>query len=490
MSWKVDAMRVIALLWRGFLPVWLASAAAAQMVVGEPLPEPTWQTWVQGEAVAVAGERAPACTVLSFHTQARDAAAFAGDGDYLADLQRRFGDKGLVVVAVVGDGKPAGRENWPGCRIVVDQEFSTSRALTKGWTGDAGEAWPWNVVVVGKGGVVQFLGRSDSGLVDAVEATLAGREARDAELRAFQLRLDLPSSFDNVRADILGPLAQALEHAPRDGVLLGLLYLAQATKANDAAAAKKVVERATAALANEPRPLAAFVDLALRGDPRRAGLAASLKPVVHAAVAAAPNDGVVQLAFLRTLVQCGDAREVGRQSVKVRKVALATAATSLDFATILIQDSNAPVHRDLATMAIDKAAALGADPRHVLAARYGVAVRCANDGEAAHTLLEQYVKDREALITINNDCWYLMTELPTMGRFDVFAGGLAERMLEHKDGMDAFEFDTAALAMFLNGRTAEAVALQETAIQKGGGQNPEYEERLQRYKAGVLPAPR
>ncbi len=63
-------------------------------------------------------------------------------------------------------------------------------------------------------------------------------------------------------------------------------------------------------------------------------------------------------------------------------------------------------------------------------------------------------------------------------------------MLEQKEGMDYFEFDTAALAMFLVGRFAEAVSLQETAIEKGGKGNPEYTERLNRYKAGQAQPPR
>ena len=37
---------------------------------------------------------------------------------------------------------------------------------------------------------------------------------------------------------------------------------------------------------------------------------------------------------------------------------------------------------------------------------------------------------------------------------------------------------------------AEAVSLQEKAIEKGGKGNPEYTERLQRYKNAQAPAPR
>mgnify|MGYP000571783451 FL=1 len=67
---------------------------------------------------------------------------------------------------------------------------------------------------------------------------------------------------------------------------------------------------------------------------------------------------------------------------------------------------------------------------------------------------------------------------------------MQQRMLEKQSSMDYFEFDTAALAMFLVGRVADAVELQELAIEKGGKGSTEYEERLASYKAHLVPAPR
>ena len=483
-------MTVIAKLWSAIVACVFVVDAVAQVSHGTALVAPKWEKWVVGEPVPLGGEGAPVCTVYSLHTMTPMAEQFAGDGDYLSDLQRRFGERGLVVVGVVADAKADGRERWPGCRIVADLELTTSRQWTEGWVGDPDAGYPWNVLLVDRDGVVRFLGGAESGLVDAIEATLAGRDVAAGEMAAFTLRQNLQAAFDDATAEFVAPLTEAVAHAPRDGFLRGLLYLVQATKANDAVAAKKVLQESLASLAGEARPLAVFCDLALRGDARRPGLAAAIKPVLHPAAASVPNDAVVQLAFLRCLVTLGDAREVGRQSMKLKKLATATAASSLEFATILTLDQNAPVHKDLATLALDKAATLGADARLLTAARYGVATRCAGEPETGKALLETYLKDTELRASINNDCWYFMTRLPTMGRFDVFAAGLADRMLEQKEGMDYFEFDTAALAMFLVGRFADAVSLQETAILKGGKGNPEYVERLQRYKQGQQPAPR
>jgi hypothetical protein len=460
----------------------LTATATAQVHAGAKAPEPAFAKWVQGEPAPVAADGAAKCTVFAFYVRPTDVAHLASDAGYLVDLQRRFGPRGAVTVAVLAEAPATPPAGWAGCRIAVDADAQTATA----WLG----LDEMRVIALAADGTVVFTGRPESGLVDAIERTLAGEPHAEREREVQSLRELLPQGFDDATAAVLGALNDALEHAPRDGALLGLLYLAHATKANDAAAATKIVDRAVAQLAVEPRPLAAFADLALRGDRQRAGLATALRPPLEAAAKATPDDVLVQLALLRALVQLGDGRELGRRAMRARKAALATATTALDFASILTLDANAAAHKDLATIALDRAAELGAPPRLLTAARYAVAVRCAGDKDAGKLLLDGYVKDIESRVSINNDCWYLMTELATMGRFDVFASGLAERMLEQKDAMDYFEFDTAALAMFLTGRIADAIELQETAISKGGKDNPEYVERLNRYKAAPAPAPR
>jgi hypothetical protein len=462
----------------------LSTVAVAQVGFGDKAPPAAWRHWLQGEPTAFAGEAAAPCTVLAFYARPGLAAQFASDGDYLASLQRRFADRGLAVVAVVNAPDAQALANWPGCRVAADDEGE----LTNAWLGAADG--PWHVVVLDKRGRVVLLGTPESGLVDAIEATLRGEDVIAPTARASAIRVNMQVSFDDaIAADTVRALEDVLTTAPRDGLSFGLLYVTQATKRNDAGEASKVLQRASKVLADEARPLAVFADLAMRGDPGREGLATTLVPLLEVASKQTRHDVTVQLAYLRALVQAGLGREVGRHAIAVRKLVVSSASSCLDFATLLTQDKDAPVHRDLATMALDKAATLGALPRLLTAARYGVAVRCAGDTAAAKKLLDAYLEEAAA-ITINNDCWYMMTELATMGRYDAFAAGLAERMLEQRDSMDGYEFDTAALAMFLAGRVDEAVALQETAIDKGGKGNPEYTERLQRYKARLAPAPR
>jgi hypothetical protein len=303
--------------------------------------------------------------------------------------------------------------------------------------------------------------------------------------------VSLPANFDDLPAAMARDHVESvLAHAPRDGVMFGLLYLTEVAKAADVGAAERVRQRALKALADESRPLAAFADLALRGDPRSRDFAHRIAGLLQPLVAKAPNDAPLQLAYLRALVLAGDGREVGRHAMRMQKVVLGSPDHCLDFTGILVMDDNPLVHRDLAARVLAKAEQAGAAPRLLTAAKYAVALRCDEDRQRAQAILNEYLGEVEIRSQINNDCWYLMTELPTMGRFDWFAMALAERMLEQRDAMDYFEFDTAALAMFQVGRFAEAVELQETAISKGGQGNPEYAERLQRYKAKVAPAPR
>jgi hypothetical protein len=477
-------MRVMRNCYGWIAAVILSGSLSAQVVLGEPAPTATFARWLQGEPIAASGDQAPKAVVYAFYGDAASGRWFAGDGGYLADLQRRHGERGLVVVGVVGDAATPGGERWVGCRLALDE----GAAVAIAW--QLAPAPSANLVLLDAAGRVAFVGTAGAGLCDAIESVLSGRREPGRDRQVADLRLELPAGFDDLTAAAAEHLLPAVAHAPADGLLQGLLYLVQATKASDLVAALATARAAVTRMAGESRPLAVFADLALRGDPRRPELCQLLREPLQAAAQAQPHDPVVQLALLRVLVQLGLDREVGRVAMRSRKLVTVVPDHALDFASLLTLDGNAAAHRDLATLAVDAAERLQAMPRLVTAARYGIAVRCAQDRDAQKQLLDEYLKDTDMRVSINNDCWYLMTELGTMGRFDVFAAGLAERMLEQREGMDYFEFDTAALAMFLAGRGDEAIELQQEAIKKGGNGNPEYTERLARYQQAKAPAPR
>ncbi|MBX3461723.1 MAG: hypothetical protein KF830_01015 [Planctomycetes bacterium] len=456
---------------------------AAQVAPGDQAPAAAWRTWIQGEPVVLGDDARPRCAVFVFCTR-RPAAAHE-DADYLRLLQQRFADRGGVVVAVVAEvpeRRAELQQAWAGCRIAVDQGLATSVA----WLGR--ESAPGHLVVLDRQGVVRFVGLAEAGLVDAVERTLAGTQVPAAERAAAGQRLEARHGFDDAEAEALVAQCEALvAHAPRDGLAQGLLYAALATRLGSPLRALRARDAAIPLLAAEPRPLAAFADVALRSDPHDQALARALAAPLAAAAAAAPGDPVVQLAHLRALVRVGDSREVGRRAMRLQKH-LHAADRCLDFVAVLAGDAEAAVHRDLAGRLLERAEQSGADARDLAAARYAVARRCLEDAAAARRVLDAYLQGTDEG-SINNDCWYLMTDLRTMGRCDWFAAGLAERMLERQESMQSHEFDTAALALFLVGRAAEAVALQERAIALGGN-SPDYQQRLRRYQAAIPAAPK
>lgn len=464
-------------------------AAMAQQPVapppGQPAGElPRWSQWLQGEPLELGGQGAPAATVVVDHAAAPNRAAFAGDGDCFADLARRFGPRGLVVVALVAAAPASGLEHWAGCRVAVDPEAAAARH----WRLGDGRG---SVVVLDARGELVFHGTPDGGVVDAVEAVLAANGAPLAPRQVASLRSEILASFDDLSANNAAQLlGRVLAMAPHDGPMRALRYLAAAHKQNDREAAGRELRESLEVLAGEVRPLAAFADLVLRGDPRGPGVAAMLRAPLQAAAAAAPHDPVVQLAWLRALRAAGDGRELMRQALRARKVVAAAPEHCLDLVSVLVQDADPAVHRDLCSIVLKRAEELGAEARQLVALRYAVRLRCEADPAAAKELLDAYTRDTELRSTLNNDCWYFLTELRTMGRCDVFAAALAERMIEQRETLEAFEFDTAALAMFTVGRTAEAVSLQQSAIEKAGAGSPEYAERLDRYKAALAAAPR
>lgn len=467
--------------------LFLAMPAMAQAELGAMVAAPHWQQWLRGDAIEFAQpmpDDAPPCTVWAFYSQLPH--LLSADGDYLSQVQARYAERGVRVVAVVKGEHADGLDRLLGCSVVVDDAARTEMAWAV-----ANATSRTNSVVLNHDGTIAFLGRPGAGLVDAIDDVLAGEQDLVLAGRARGTRLLLPGMFDDATGKETVELLQPLvKFAPRDGLLNGLLYLTLATKANDEPAARKHLQAAVQQLRAEARPLAVFADLVLRGDARRTTVVAMLRPALKQAAAAAKADPVVQLAYLRVLIMAGDGREAGRQAMRIRKGVTETGAGCLDYATLLARDENPQIHADLATLTLNKAEKLGADPRLLAAARYIVALRCAGDELAAKRIMTVYLNDPDMRVGLNNDSWYFMTSLPTMGRFDWFAVGLVERMLDERESMDYFELDTAALAMFLVGRVTAAVSLQEEALKNAGKASPGYRERLVRYQAHLTAAPR
>ena len=400
--------------------------------------------------------------------------ALPGDVAYLEALAASYAAHGVRVVIVAPSVAVAGVARLQACDVVDAEAFGAEPAWRQHLLANGGRI----TLSVDEGPVV-FTGAPGCGLVDALDRALTNQCDFDEQRRARRWRARLSASYDDLESSAtVRLLAPMVEQGPRDGLLQGLLYLTLATKANDLEAARAARVRAVEAMAGSPRALAVFADLALRGDPFRVGLSSGLRPALERAARQAPEDPRVLLALLRALVVERDGRAVGRLAMVSRAAVSRTAGGCLDFAMTLAGAETPEVHRYLVESALEQAERLGADRRLLTAARYVSALRCATDEQAAAELLATYLREQDDIYTRNNDAWGLLTDLETLGRFDLFAAGLIAPLLEDCPAMDYFELDTAALAMFRVGRLAEAVELQGSALQQGGRQEAAYRARM------------
>lgn len=443
--------------------------AVAQVEPGTALPRRP------GDAAVADGVAA----VVYWCGDGRRAAVARAEAPCGAALARRHAGASVDFVAVVDDEVAA-------VPVGFRQLVETTGAAASWFTADD----PSFVVVVDRRGIVRFVGEPHAGLVDALAAALADRDDVDAARAARDCRRRFGRSLFDLRAPAVAPLHAAVAHAPRDGQLRGMLYLVAAIGCRDAALAERLADAALAALGDEPRALAAFLDLAMRGEVRKAEFARRALAAATRAATLAADDAAVQLAVLRLHVHVGDHREVGRRAIAARRLVRDDAAGCLELAAILAEGPEPAVHADLAALVVDRAAALRGEPRALAAARYGALVRCAGDAAAGARVLDGYLAQRDSQIRSNNDCWRLLTDQRSMGRWTPFAAGLAERMAADGSGLAYFECDTVALAMFLSGRGDDAIACAELAVARAGAAGGEYADRLRWYREAQAPAPR
>lgn len=450
-----------------------AAALSAQVAPGDALP------WPGGAAAALAGTPAATARCVVWRSGAGvRAGRWARDESWFAEERARRRLPQFAVVAVV---PPTAAGRLPAADVVVVDAADAAAS----WFRVAEE----HVVVTGPDGVVRFVGSPGAGLDDAVDDAVAGRCDLAGARLAHDCRRTAARDFDAMSAAFAEPVASALAHAPRDGLLHALRYLVAATKADAPAAARTFAADSVAKLTATPQALAVFVDVAVRGAHAKVELAAAVAPAMAAAAATAPADFAVQLAHLRVLGLCGEGRAFGRQAVRVRRLAHDDGAACLELAAVLADGARAPIYGDFAAGVVARAADLQAEPRWLAAARFAVAWNCRGDAAAAQSVVADYTA-RAAHISLNNDCWYLLTDLATSGRFDPFAAALADVMAGDPEALDYFECDTVASAYFAVGRTADAVAFAARAVARGGADVPAYGERLRRYQQALATAVR
>ncbi|MGE3174004.1 MAG: hypothetical protein AB7O97_15365 [Planctomycetota bacterium] len=444
-------------------------AAAAQESPAQEPPAPGTR-WGEGRLLHVRERPAGEPRWTLWVTYASPTALLPDHASWLAELQSRYADRAVRVVVAAPDAAPVAAAK-PGFDV-VDLKLPEGAMLA-----------PVECALMAGGGggePVVAWGHVD-GARDRLEAALDGEVERTA-----------PGEVDDLIDSLLyaagdggqtqEPFDHCVQKLPLSGRTHGGKLLFHWWSQGDYAAARATFDRALEQLAGESVPLVVFADLALRGDRTDRAMAQRLAMALAPAAAGAADGVLTQLVYLRALLRAGQDRMAGRVAAVLPKLLEGRPLDQLVFAETLMEAEEPAAHRDLAERALARARAGDVDARWAFAAEHEIVARCGGD---TGPVLQRYRAGGGWSNSLNNDAWYLSTELPSMGRFPTLALAQVETMVEQDgDRMSYGNMDTVALVMFLNGRYQRAVELQTRAAQAAAG-DPRYQGRLRRFEAAL-----
>ena len=401
--------------------------------------------------------------------------AFVDQFQYLADLQRRFAERGIAVAVAMP--APAAKRLASRTPVFGVASFAASEPAPRVARVPSLGA----MAVLCKSGMAGPLAWSAlDGAVDLLQAVVDDKLDSDVLLQvADTVEGLLANVIDS--GDLAAQVEQCVAAWPRSGRVRAMAVLFQFWSKGDLEAAHKAFEEGVKALAGEGVPMVHFADLVLRGDRYDARHAKALAVLLGPLAAASPDGVFTQLVYLRALLHAGQDRIAGRTAAMLPKHLEGRPWDQLVFAETLMEANTPGAFRDLAEKAM-AAVAAGIDARWLCALRHKVLVRC-GDLEAAEKLMVEYRAKNANAAGLNNDAWYMMVRPESLGRFDTMALAQCEEMQRQAGaGLSNNSKDTVALALFLNGKLEEAVELQ-TAATAASGNNPRYVGRLSRFEA-------
>ena len=468
------------------LAAWLPAQEPVQEQPGDgELPV---KTWLSGGPVRLQGANAAKLVLLAWLPPRQPLDNLQ---EPLATLQRRLGEAGLRVVALL--------HKAPAAPLPPASPFAVGLGFEELDPNAAGLFMPARAYLVASAGpawVGTFANGPGRIAARMLDGSLAGDDLE--QFVALQHQILDSDDFGFEYGDgrlLLQGVDKLLAENRADGMAWALRYCVAVMKLADGKLAAETLQGALAALVDEPLALGAFADLVLRTDLFGPELGQRLWPVLTQACPLAPLDRTLQLATLRALVRAAKDREVGRRAQQLRKQFDGDAAALIELAEVLAAASVPMVHKDVADGALRRAqellpAAASDATATWMSARYVVAKRCGEDDEAAAQWLKKLLPEPDGGDTLNNMVWYMMSRLDSRGRFVPLSTALCEQLLQRRDKLVNYELDTCALGMFLAGRPELAVELQQQAIEKAGGGKPEYQERLKLYEGAVAAAKR
>ncbi|MEQ1632155.1 MAG: hypothetical protein ABL997_07260 [Planctomycetota bacterium] len=396
---------------------------------------------------------------------------------WLADLQARYGERGLAVV-VGAEDRAARRiaDTTPGFAVAkARHEAAMEIAATPGAVrfrlqrGAESVACEWS---------------APDSAQDRIEAALASDLARTSPGEVDDLLESLLYQIGD-GGEFTEPVAHCAKALPHSGRARALQVLEQWWCKGDLRAARTAFDAAMVEISSDPVALVHFADLVLRGDRTDPAIAKTLAMSLAPAAATAGKGAFTQLVYMRALLMSGQDRLGARVAAPTEKLVSGSPQLQLWFAETLMEASAPAAFRELAERALSEAEKAGFDARLLTVCRHKVLVRCGADAAAIDALLATYRGDRAYEGSLNNDAWYLTTEIPTMGRFAPFALAQVDEMSRLAgDALDNGSKDTVALVAFCNGQYERAVELQKVACEQSNS-DPRYAARLQRFEQAL-----
>ncbi len=469
---------------------WLATPGGAEeLSVGSMAPRLDTLEWVKGEAFDPAEVRGRQVTVVEFW--ATWCAPCLESVPHLSELQHRFADKNVRVVAVTEKGpgntldivKKFVREQ--GDKMDYAVAFDKKGDVYRAWMTASGQSALPTAFVVNKDGVIAWIGHPMDDLAGVLSDVVGG--THDLDLAAKLYKVD--RRFENAMMvgdfeAMLAAAADGVKVQPRSVARWMRKFTVLADFLGRAEEAKECVREALKLAAGDPDRVAEVAATIVTEDDAY-GCNAMASEALQKSIRKNPKNADVRVAYFRVLMARGEhkaALELASEAIELMK---GDAERLGAFSMLLSSPSVCARFGDLAVRAIELAIeAQPEDPRHRLA-KFHIMLDCKKDigsaQNAGHELVELAADDPELL---NEFAWTLLTDESTKEHFKKLALAACEQMRKAEGGDGWSNLDTLALAKFENGRIDEAIAIQTEALEKcpEGPVRYEVQLNLKRYK--------
>ena len=480
--------RMLPLMMLGMLAT-AQSAPGDQLSIGDPAPAMSVTKWIKGDPVDLTAQKGKGIVVVEFWaTWCPPCVASIGD---LTKLQQTYQHKGVTIIGFTSHDEDNTQEivekfvgqqgEKMGYTIAYEKDSTTFDAYMKA----AGQTSIPMSFVIDRHGRIAWIGHPLGGLDDAVGEIVAGKYDLEVakKIAAIQERIYGPESGDDSR-ETLKALDEWIALKPDDPSPHQMKFRVYAYELNKPVEARAAASRAIEAAVNKPEKLAGLAEqLAYEGYGHAYDRLATR--AIDRAFKLAPDNPEVVIARFEVLAATGKETE----AIAWAEQAVSTLKSDPDslrrFAMAMAAPQRTNRCNSLAVRAVNLAIAAEPDNASHLRAKFHIQAVCQRNVKAAQAtgryLIEKAGDDAGLL---NRFAWNLLTQDDTKGLFNELALAAAQRCDQVSATKHWMHVDTFALAQFENGAVAEAIKLQENAIELCD--SPQYlselQERLQQFQ--------